>query len=96
MLTLGQPGRAAHPCSGWFARAGCVSCEPGRIDSVETILERVRSLVKDGGVSPERVTLNPDCGFAPGMGATVDPDEVYTKLRNQGRAARLLREEFGK
>lgn len=72
-----------------------MSCEPGYIDSVETILHRVRSLVTDGHVSPERVTLNPDCGFAPGMGATVDPDEVYTKLKNQRKAAQLLREEFG-
>ena len=72
-----------------------MSCEPGYIDSVETILQRVRSLVTDGRVSPERVTLNPDCGFAPGMGATVDPDEVYTKLKNQRKAAQLLREEFG-
>ena len=39
--------------------------------------------------------MNPDCGFAPGMGATVDPDEVYTKLKNQRKAAQLLREEFG-
>ena len=73
---------------------GCVSCEPGCIDSVETIVERVRALVTEGGVSPERVTLNPDCGFAPGMGAAVDPDEVYTKLKHQGEAGRILREEF--
>ena len=73
-----------------------MSCEPGCIDSVETIMQRVRALLADGGVSPDRVTLNPDCGFAPGMGATVDPDEVYTKLKNQGEAARLLREEFGR
>ena len=32
---------------------------------------------------------------AAGMGAKVDPDEVYTKLKNQGMAAQLLREEFG-
>ena len=44
---------------------GCVSCEPGAIDSVETIVARVRALVEEAGVDPSRVTLNPDCGFAP-------------------------------
>ena len=34
---------------------GCVSCEPGAIDSVETIVERVRALVEEAGVDPSRV-----------------------------------------
>ena len=42
-------------------------------------------------LDPERVTLNPDCGFAPGSGARVGIDEVYAKLRNEVEAARLLR-----
>ena len=73
---------------------GCVSCEPGAIDSVETIVERVRALVEEAGVDPSRVTLNPDCGFAPGMGAVVEPDEVYQKLKHQSEAARVLRREY--
>ena len=40
----------------------------------------------------ERITLNPDCGFAPGSGAAVSLDEVYRKLRNEVEAARVLRE----
>ena len=72
---------------------GCVSVEPGRIDSVRTIVDRVRRALEH--VAPGRITLNPDCGFAPGLGARVNPEEVYTKLCNEVAAARLLRAEYG-
>jgi 5-methyltetrahydropteroyltriglutamate--homocysteine methyltransferase len=72
---------------------GCVSCQPGQIDSVETIVARVESALKH--VAPDRITLNPDCGFAPGSAADVSLDEVYTKLKNQVAAARRLREKYG-
>jgi 5-methyltetrahydropteroyltriglutamate--homocysteine methyltransferase len=70
---------------------GCVSVQPGVVDSAETIAERVRRAAKY--VAPERITLNPDCGFAPGSGAKVSIDEVYQKLRNEAEGARLLRVE---
>ena len=38
-------------------------------------------------LAPERITLNPDCGFAPGSAAEVSIDEVYTKLKNEVAAA---------
>jgi 5-methyltetrahydropteroyltriglutamate--homocysteine methyltransferase len=72
---------------------GCVDVTPGIIDSAETIVGRVRHALKH--LSPARVTLNPDCGFAPGSGAVVNLDESYRKLCNQCDAARLLRAEFG-
>jgi len=71
---------------------GCVSVTPGEIDSVETIAARVRQAARF--LAPERIVLNPDCGFAPGSGAVVSIDEAYVKLRNQAAAARLLRDEF--
>ncbi len=71
---------------------GCVSCQPGQIDSVATIVSRVETAVKH--VAPERITLNPDCGFAPGSGADVSLDEVFTKLKNEVAAARRLREKY--
>ena len=46
-------------------------------------------------LEPERVVLNPDCGFAPGSAAKVDIDEVYAKLVNEVEAARRLREKYG-
>ena len=46
-------------------------------------------------IAPERITLNPDCGFAPGSAAVVSIDEVYTKLKNEVAAASLLRDKYG-
>jgi 5-methyltetrahydropteroyltriglutamate--homocysteine methyltransferase len=72
---------------------GCVSCQPGQIDSAETIVGRVETALKY--LAPERITLNPDCGFAPGSAANVSLDEVYIKLQNEVAAARRLREKYG-
>ncbi len=71
---------------------GCVSCTPGVIDSADDIVARVKKALQY--LDPARVTLNPDCGFAPGSAAQVSIDEVYAKLRNQSEAARRLREEY--
>ncbi len=71
---------------------GCVSCHPGQIDSVETIVARVEAALQH--LPPERITLNPDCGFAPGSAADVSIDEVYLKLKNEVEAARRLREKY--
>jgi 5-methyltetrahydropteroyltriglutamate--homocysteine methyltransferase len=72
---------------------GCVSCQPGQIDAVDTIVKRVEMALQY--VAPSRITLNPDCGFAPGSSAVVSLDEVYTKLKNEVAAARQLRERHG-
>ena len=72
---------------------GCVSCTPGEVDSVETIVERVESACQH--LDPGRITLNPDCGFAPGSAANVSLDEVYQKLKNEVEAAHRLRDRYG-
>lgn len=72
---------------------GCVSCQPGQIDSAETIVGRVEMALKH--LDPQRITLNPDCGFAPGSAAEVSLDEVYLKLCNEVKAAQILRERHG-
>lgn len=71
---------------------GCVDVTPGKVDSAETIAARVRQALQF--VARERITLNPDCGFAPGSGAAVSLDETYRKLCNEAEAARRLRAEF--
>ena len=73
---------------------GCVDVTPGRIDSPEVIADRVRQALRH--IAAERITLNPDCGFAPGSGAVVSIDEAYRKLCNEVAAAQMLREELGK
>ena len=72
---------------------GCVSCQPGQVDSVETIVNRVEAALEY--LAPEQITLNPDCGFAPGSAADVSMDEVYLKLKNEVEAANRLRDKFG-
>ena len=72
---------------------GCVSCQPGQIDTVEQIVGRVEMALNH--VDASRITLNPDCGFAPGSAADVSLDEVYTKLKHEVTAAQRLREKHG-
>ena len=69
---------------------GCVSCDPGQIDSADEIVGRVERALQY--LEPARVTLNPDCGFAPGSAAKVSLEEVATKLKNEVEAAQRLRE----
>ena len=45
-------------------------------------------------IDKTRITLNPDCGFAPGSAAKVDTDEVYLKLKAEAEAARMLRAKY--
>lgn len=73
---------------------GCVSVHPGEVDSPEVIVARVERALEY--LAPERVVLNPDCGFAPGSAARVDMDEVYVKLQNEVAAARRLREKYAR
>ena len=70
---------------------GCVSCDPGQIDSPDQIITRVETALQY--LEPARITLNPDCGFAPGSAAKVSLDEVATKLKNEVAAAQRLREK---
>lgn len=71
---------------------GCLSVAPGQVDSVGQIVDRVEKAL--GYLAPERVTLNPDCGFAPGSAAVVSIDEVYAKLSNEVEAAARLRDKY--
>lgn len=72
---------------------GVVDVTPGVPEAAPVIAARVeRALTRIDG---RRITLNPDCGFAPGSAARVDTDEVYLKLKAEAQAARLLRERYG-
>ena len=72
---------------------GCVDCRSEHIDTVEEIVERVENALRY--LSPACVTLNPDCGFAPGSAADIPIDEAYQKLKNEAKAAEILRERYG-
>ena len=70
---------------------GCVDCRSSHIDTPGEIVERVKQALEY--VAPERITLHPDCGFAPGSAADIPIDEAYLKLRNEALAAEQLRNE---
>jgi 5-methyltetrahydropteroyltriglutamate--homocysteine methyltransferase len=72
---------------------GCVDCRGETIDSVETIVGRVQQAMEF--LEPERISLNPDCGFAPGSAAPIPIDEAYAKLKNEATASARLRDMYG-
>ena len=72
---------------------GCVDCRGEVIDAPATIAERVEQAMEH--VDKRRITLAPDCGFAPGNAADIPLDEAYSKLDNMVRAAELLRSKHG-
>ena len=71
---------------------GCVDCRSAEIDTPEQIVERVETAMRF--LPKERISLAPDCGFAPGAGMKIPLDEAYTKLKNEVEAARILRERY--
>ena len=68
---------------------GVVDVTPGVPQTADMIVQRVERALER--VDAARITLNPDCGFAPGSAAKVDLGEVRAKLRAEAEAARLLR-----
>ncbi|MCS6861201.1 MAG: cobalamin-independent methionine synthase II family protein [Abditibacteriales bacterium] len=71
---------------------GCVDVRSEHIDTPDEIAARVENALKY--IAPDRITLNPDCGFAPGSAAEIPLDEAYVKLKNEAEAAKRLREKF--
>ena len=71
---------------------GSVECRFEHIDTPEEIVGRVEKALKY--VAPERISLNPDCGFAPSLASEIPLDEAYLKLKNEAEAARRLREKY--
>jgi 5-methyltetrahydropteroyltriglutamate--homocysteine methyltransferase len=69
---------------------GCLDVRFPEIEPPERVVERVRKALEH--VAPARLTLNPDCGFAPGKDHEVPLEEAYLKLRNLAEAARRLRQ----
>jgi 5-methyltetrahydropteroyltriglutamate--homocysteine methyltransferase len=69
---------------------GCVDVRFPEIEPPERIAERVDKALAH--IAPERISLNPDCGFAPGKDHEIPLDEAYAKLKNLAAAACLLRD----
>ena len=72
---------------------GAVDCRSEHIDTPEEIVARVDEAAKY--VDWRRLSLNPDCGFAPDKRFDIPLDEAYQKLHNEAEAAQRLREKYG-
>jgi 5-methyltetrahydropteroyltriglutamate--homocysteine methyltransferase len=72
---------------------GCVDCRSANIDTPEEIAGRVERALQY--IPKERILLAPDCGFAPGIRGSIPLDESYVKLKNEVKAAEILRERYG-
>ena len=72
---------------------GVVDVRSARIPEVDEIA----ALAAAGAemVSPDRIALNPDCGFAPDWGEPPSIDEAFEKLSRLTAAAQRLRRRFG-
>jgi 5-methyltetrahydropteroyltriglutamate--homocysteine methyltransferase len=70
---------------------GVVSVQNYEVETPEEIVARAERVV--GVVDPERVWLNPDCGFAPGMFRAFPIEVAFAKLRSMTEAAEMLRKK---
>jgi len=68
-----------------------------RTQSPQTV-EQIEQLAAAGAkvIAPERIALNPDCGFAPNSLEPPTIDEAYEKLKRLTEAAARLRQQFSK
>jgi 5-methyltetrahydropteroyltriglutamate--homocysteine methyltransferase len=71
---------------------GCLDVRCAAREAVEIVVGRVRQALRH--VPAARLTLNPDCGFAPSGDNPIPLDEAYAKLKVLGQAARQLRAEL--
>ncbi|MGH7267198.1 MAG: hypothetical protein ACREMB_20455 [Candidatus Rokuibacteriota bacterium] len=72
---------------------GCIDhCDRG-VEEPDAVIARVEAAARH--VDRARITLHPDCGFAPSVQNPMDLDEAYQKLRAMCEAAARLRERHG-
>ena len=71
---------------------GAVECRFDKIDTRDEIVSRVEEAMKH--VDAERLSINPDCGFSPGLDGDMPLEEPYQKLKNEAAASRRLREMY--
>jgi 5-methyltetrahydropteroyltriglutamate--homocysteine methyltransferase len=69
---------------------GCIDHCDRRVEIPDEVVARVEEAMRH--VPKERITLHPDCGFAPSIQNPMDLDEAYLKLKAMCEAAALLRQ----
>ncbi len=71
---------------------GVISVQSYEVETPEQVVSRVRRITDH--IEPERIWLNPDCGFAPGMFRAFPREVAFAKLRSMTKAAEILRKEY--
>lgn len=71
---------------------GVIDHTDPRVETPEIVAARAEAAMRY--IPVERLTLNPDCGFAPSSINPMDLDEAYLKLRALSEGAVLLRARF--
>ncbi len=71
---------------------GVISVQNYEVESPEQVVTRAERVI--GHIDPERIWLNPDCGFAPGMYRTFPRQVAFAKLKAMTAAAELLRKKY--
>ena len=72
---------------------GCIDHCDRQGEKPAQVVARVEEAMRY--VEKERITLHPDCGFAPSVQNPMDLDEAYLKLSAMCQAAQELREQYG-
>ncbi len=88
----GGIGALARFPAGKVLGLGVVDHTDPRVETPEEVAARAEAAMEH--VPAERITLNPDCGFAPSSRNPMDLDEAYLKLRAMSRGAEVLRERW--
>ncbi len=71
---------------------GVISVQNYEVETPEEVVSRVERIT--GHIEPERIWLNPDCGFAPGMFRTFPREVAFAKLKSMTAAAEVLRKKY--
>jgi len=71
---------------------GVISVQNYEVETPEEVVARTKRVI--GHIDPDRIWLNPDCGFAPGMFRAFPRDVAFAKLKSMTKAAELLRKEY--
>ena len=95
-MEFATPGRRRHRGAGAVpqgqaAGSGVIDHTDINVETPGTVVERAEAAMQY--VPAERLTLNPDCGFAPSSINPMDLDEAFLKLRALCEGAESLRGE---
>jgi 5-methyltetrahydropteroyltriglutamate--homocysteine methyltransferase len=71
---------------------GVISVQDYEVETPEQVVSRVKRITDH--IAPERIWLNPDCGFAPGMFRAFPTEVAFAKLQSMTKAAEMLRKEY--